>query len=124
MNTYVELDRFKRGDILWIAHDLTGKGAYIPAQDPYNLNAIDPALVARLRRLLEITNEENWTAYGTPAEGFAKAISQALTDLSKPFHAIFETSPSFRIPELLRIALGISNTVIPVTQWLTRYPVN
>ena len=88
---YIDLDRFKRGDILWIASDLTGKGAYIPAQDPYNLNAIDPALVARLRRLLEITNEENWTVYGIQAEGFAKAISQALTDLSKPFHAIFYT---------------------------------
>lgn len=122
MNIHIQLDKFGRGIVFWIADDQTGSGAYLPAHDPYRLNEINGEVESRLLRILEITSEENWTAYAISAEAFATAITKCFTELSTDFAKIFDVSPSFRIPEPLRQALENDNEIILVDEWIEAYP--
>ena len=95
----------------------------MPAHDPYNLNSINQQSEARLRRILEITSDDNWSAYAIDAETFAIAISSCFHELIPSFHNIFEDSPSFLIPEPLRKALQLEEHIVTVGVWIQRFPV-
>ena len=123
MNIHIELDPHGRGIVFWIADDQTGSGATVHARDPYNVNSIDFSAEERLRKLLQIATDDNWSAYGFKPTEFASAISQILTDLSSQFSQILKDTPSFRIPDPLRIALSETQAVLTVDEWINRYPI-
>ncbi len=121
MNIHIERSE-RWGAIFWAADDQTGTNAMLHAGDPYNLDSIDAEAEERLRRILDITSQENWSAYGIDAQTFASMLSKCFTDLLPSFDPIFRDGPSFKVPQPLREALELEDSVMTVASWIETYP--
>lgn len=122
MNIHIWLSDPTWIPIFWHADDQAGTIAPVKG-DPWGLNQINPVATGRLRGLLGYA----LTPGVRNPERLARVISASFEELQPEFLRIerdfeLQNTPSFRIPEPLRIALGITDEVMPVEEWICRYP--
>ncbi len=123
MKLYIKKDTFGRGIILWLFSEGDGIGPYLPARDPFNLESIDSLAQQRLAEFLDVADDQNWDAYGIEAAQFARAISYCLDKIQRAIPPAFDEECVFVCPQPLAHALSIRETPIPVSEWLSIFPV-